>query len=49
MGLSYEETQLIPLSELLDLISVEHIKTAGFRFVQPMTDEEELDYILTLR
>lgn len=49
MGLSYEVAQEIPLSQLLDLISVHQIKEEGFRYQKPMNDEEELQSILLLR
>lgn len=39
----------IPISELMDLISVQQIKEEGFRYAQPMTEEEKLDGMLALR
>lgn len=32
MGLTYTETLDLPLSQLLDLISIQQIKTEGFRY-----------------
>lgn len=49
MGLTYEETELIPLSELLDLISIHQIKTEGFKYKKILTNEEDLMRILSLR
>lgn len=49
MGLSYEDVMCIPLSELFDLIAVNQIKVEGFKYRQPMTEEEELDKVLSLR
>ena len=49
MGLTYDETMTLPLSELFDLIAVNQIKMEGFRYQRPMTEEEKLDEILKLR
>lgn len=32
MGLTYTETLDLPLSQLLDMISIQQIKTEGFRY-----------------
>jgi hypothetical protein len=39
----------MPLSRLLDLIAIHQIKAEGARYRKPMSDAEELDYILSLR
>lgn len=48
LGLSREEAQTIPLCDLLDLICIQQIKEEGFRYRQPMNDEQELKSILML-
>lgn len=48
MGLSYEETNLMPLSRLLDLIAIQQIKEEGHRYRRPMSNQEELAEILAL-
>jgi hypothetical protein len=49
MGLTYDETMSLPLSELMDLISVQQIKAEGCNYKKPMTNDEELDAIFKLR
>lgn len=40
MGLTYNETLDIPFGELLDLVSIEQIKTEGFKRRRVLTDED---------
>ena len=49
MGLTYDETMSLPLTELMDLISVQQIKAEGCNYKKPMTNDEELDAIFKLR
>lgn len=49
MGLGWEETQTVPLSLLLDLISVEQIKVEGAKYRRPMSDADEWDELFKLR
>ena len=49
MGLTYDETMTIPLSLLLDLISIEQIKREGARYRRPMSQAEEWDELFKLR
>lgn len=46
LGLCREEALSVPLSELLDLIAVEQIKSEGAR--QKLTQEEEQDEFMRL-
>ena len=40
---------LLPLSKLLDLIAINQIKTEGFRYKKPMSDQEELSAMFMMR
>lgn len=48
MGLSLDDTLLLPLCELLDLIAVHQIKCEGFTYRKPMSNRDELMSILRL-
>ena len=39
----------MPMCELLDLIAVEQIKTEGYRYKKPMSQQQELFEILRMR
>jgi len=39
----------MPMCELLDLIAVEQIKTEGYRYKKPMSQQQELMEILSMR
>lgn len=49
MGMGYDETMTVPLSLLLDLISIEQIKREGARYRRPMTDADEWNELIRLR
>jgi len=48
MGLTYEETMLIPLCELLDLISVHQIKAEGFEYRPPRSPKNDRDEFMKM-
>lgn len=48
MGLSYDETNDMPLSRLLDMICIQQIKEEGYRYRRPMSNDEELAAILAI-
>lgn len=52
MGLSYEDAQILPLTELLDLICIEQIKHEGYRYKVPegaKSDDDALDELLAIQ
>lgn len=49
-GLSYKEAQLVPLTEVLDLIAIQQIKEEGFKYRDPQqSDQDALMELLSLR
>lgn len=48
MGLSYDEANDMPLSRLLDLISIQQIKEEGYKYRRPMNNDEELAALLAI-
>ena len=49
IGLTWDETQTVPLSLLLDLISIEQIKNEGARYRRPTTEADEWNELCKLR
>lgn len=53
IGLSYDETMTVPMSLLLDLVSIEQIKEEGFEYEKPEkpgpSDADEWDRLLSLK